>query len=99
MGRCVRSPNYPNQYTSNGACQIRTTGAGTLSVKKFDTERKYDTLTVGAKAFSGTTGPTNVKVTSTTAITWKSDRSMNRPGFEICLVSATPALTAPGGEP
>ena len=56
-----------------------------LSVAFFETEAGYDPLTVNGVAYSGTSGPEGVSVTAGSTITFTSDSSLTKKGFEICL--------------
>jgi hypothetical protein len=90
-GSCFRSPNYPSNYNNNQQCSITVAAPVTLSVTTFSTEGGNDLLTVNGQEYSGTSGPDGVEVTTGTTITFTSDRSGRRAGFEIC--GALPSLS------
>jgi hypothetical protein len=83
-GTCFRSPNYPSNYNNNEQCTFTSQDSVSLSVTAFDTESGYDKLTVNGVQYSGTTGPGGVQVSAGSTITWTSDSSTSRTGFEIC---------------
>jgi hypothetical protein len=83
-GTCFRSPNYPSDYGVDQTCTITTQDAVTLSVTAFSTEQTHDKLTVNGVQYSGTTGPGGVQVSAGSTITWTSDGSVTRTGFQIC---------------
>jgi hypothetical protein len=87
---CFRSPNYGVDYYGNYEdCAITVTGhqAVALLVTAFSTESDYDSLTVAGLPYSGSSSPDGVQVAAGTTITFTSDGSVTRPGFEICGVS------------
>jgi hypothetical protein len=58
-GTCVRSPNYPSEYTGGQSCTITPTNLAVgqlLSATAFNTENGYDKLIVNGVTYSGTTG-------------------------------------------
>jgi hypothetical protein len=92
---CIRSPNYPSAYNNNDNCAITVTAHEqvTLSVTAFDLESdsdasdsscSYDSLTVNSNKYCSTSGPDGVQVAAGASITFTSDGSFTRPGFEIC---------------
>jgi hypothetical protein len=81
---CFRSPNYPSAYGNSQACTITVNEAVLLSVTAFSTESGYDRLTVNGVQYSGTNGPGGVQVAAGSTITWTSDSSVTRTGFQIC---------------
>jgi hypothetical protein len=84
-GSCFRSPNYPSFYDDNQQCSINVAAAPvTLSVTTFSTEGDFDWLTVNGRQYSGTSGPDGVEVAIGSTISFTSDESERRPGFEIC---------------
>jgi hypothetical protein len=80
--QCVRSPNYPSNYGVFEHCTFTTDFA--IKATSFDTERNYDKLYVNGVRYDGTSGPSDV--TPTTIITWTTDRSVTRAGWELCPV-------------
>ena len=81
---CFRSPNFPSNYGNNENCSITVRDAVALSVEAFDTESGYDFLMVDGVQYDGTSGPENADVAAGTIITFTSDGSVTRTGFEIC---------------
>ena len=81
---CFRSPNYPSAYGNSQACTITVNEAVLLSVTAFTTESCCDKLTVNGVQYSGTNGPGGVQVAAGSTITWTSDSSVTRTGFQIC---------------
>eukprot|EP00959_Pyramimonas_sp_CCMP1952_P257404 5377773-Pyramimonas_sp.AAC.3 len=61
----------------------------------FDTESGYDYLSMNGVDYSGniTNGPAGVTVNTGTFITWRSDRNVERAGFEICGVRVAAGIT------
>ena len=59
-----------------------------LNVVSFNTETNYDKLTVEGTQYHGTTGPQGVVVSAGIQITWSSDGSETRAGFEICVADS-----------
>jgi hypothetical protein len=90
-GTCIRSPNYPQPYDADGRCTFTVSAheAVMLSVTAFETEERYDWLEVNGVQYSGTSGPENVQVPEGGTVTFFSDDSESRSGFEICG-SSTP---------
>ena len=82
---CFRSPNYPSHYGDSQSCTITVHSGGILAVNAFNTESRFDKLTVNGVVYSGSSGPSGVSVSAGATITWLSDSSSTRSGFEICL--------------
>ena len=82
-----------SRYGNNERCSLRLSSPGTLVASQFNTESCCDRLTVrdGAseEIFRGSTGPDNLVVTDAT-ISWRSDGSIVRPGFRICVTPSAP---------
>eukprot|EP00729_Bicosta_minor_P027485 gene27485-3519_t len=85
---CVSSYNYPNNYGSNQVCTITAPLLSKIEVISFTTESGYDWLTVNGDKYEGTSGPTNVVLTSA-QITWRSDGNTELSGWSICFSTAT----------
>eukprot|EP00966_Prymnesium_polylepis_P041109 953990-Prymnesium_polylepis.2 len=92
VGNCIQSSGYPSSFGSAGyghyeACTITGVPASPISVSAFSTESGvsvcYDYLTIDTVQYCGTNGPTNV-VASNGLITWISDHSVTRSGWELC---------------
>jgi len=85
-GTCFRSPNYPSNYDNNQRCTITVAAHEQvmLSVVAFNTESGWDYLTVNGVRYMGTSGPHGVSVAPGASITFYTDGSVTRSGFEIC---------------
>jgi hypothetical protein len=55
-----------------------------LFTLSFETEKSYDTLTVGGVDYSGTLGPKGIFLQPGTLIQWKSDTSTQKKGWHLC---------------
>ena len=91
---CLRSPNYPSNYDVNQQCNITVAASEqvTLSVVAFYTESGYDFLTVNDVQYDHLSGPDGVQVAPGETITFISDGSKTRSGFEICGALLTTPL-------
>ena len=93
-GVCFRSPNYPKLYDDNGKCTIAVSvsgAAGGAISTTFETEHKYDYVTIGDHQYDGdggllARGNSGVAVTDGEVIKWASDATVEAHGFEICGV-------------
>merc|ERR1719499_1083194 len=74
--------NYPSNYDSSQSCTISVNGEQILRVKAFETERRYDELTVGGTEYSGTDGPPDAAVSG--KIVWTADSSVEKSGWKFC---------------
>jgi len=81
-GNCVQSKNHPGQYGNNEACDIHLGGSVSITVEAFSTESRYDSLTMGGRGYSGSSGPSSGSYTGT--ITWASDYSVTSTGWRLC---------------
>jgi len=81
-GDCIQSNNHPQDYANREQCSIQLYGSIPLSVAAFNTESRYDHLTVGGTRYSGTSGPPNGSYTG--SITWTSDSSITKSGWKLC---------------
>merc|ERR1719251_339831 len=52
-GDCIQSNNHPRDYGNNEQCSIRLFGDIDITFDAFDTESRYDWLTVGGVRYSG----------------------------------------------
>ena len=104
-GRCV-TDGLGAPYGSNEDCEIEVLATGLLYSTQFDTELRWDHLTVDGERYSGTAGPDGVMVTANeTVISWHSDFSIQGPGWIVCWVGGTllpmpsPPTVSPTGKP
>jgi subtilisin family serine protease len=81
-GACVSSLNHPANYGNNQVCQVTLYGDVSISVDAFNTESRYDYLTIGGTRYSGTSGPSSGVYSG--VITWSSDYSVTRSGWKLC---------------
>jgi len=81
-GNCIQSSNHPGNYGNNQACDIDATQV-TITVDAFDTESRYDWLTMpDGSRYSGSSGPPSGTYSGT--IAWASDYSVVRSGWKLC---------------
>merc|ERR1719336_3012117 len=73
-GDCITSKNYPGNYGNSESCTINLAGSVSITTQAFDTEARYDYLTVGGTAYAGTSGPPSG--TYTGSINWATDGSV-----------------------
>merc|ERR1719323_1530483 len=81
VGNCIQSSNHPSNYGNNEACTINANNVA-FTVDAFDTESRYDFLTVGGVPYSGSSGPASGSYPGD--ITWSSDYSVTRSGWKLC---------------
>jgi len=88
-GPCIYSPNFPENYGSSQRCEIYVPPGVTkaISVAAFDTEADHDYLWVNGIGYSGRYRDTPAGVTPSSNITWSSDSSVAKSGWELCLGS------------
>jgi len=89
---CITSPNFPQPYGSNEHCEIAVAtksgdGGVVLNVEAFDTEGGYDWLSVDNNKYSGNGSPELAKATK--KISFNSDGSVSRSGWQICASQFT----------
>jgi len=77
------SGNY--NYASSESCSIGVLNGGVLTATEFDTESRYDYLTINGITYSGSDGPNNINVAAGSTISWASDTGINRAGWTICI--------------
>ena len=93
---CLTSPNYPEDYDVNQACEINITDewVGYLDVQHFETEEYFDFLIVNDVEYSGTLlHPLFDGVIPNGTIFWSSDYVSTDPGFKICRTSVPVTTT------
>ena len=83
VGDCVHCPEYPSNYGSNLACDIRFRSDGMLLGDDFATENSLDDLLLDCDPYSELTGPVGIAVTSD-SLFWSSDYSTNHKGWLLC---------------
>ena len=82
---CIFSPNYPESYGNDESCSFTVLTDAVLDAATFSTETGFDFLTIGGIIeYSGTQGPSNVKVTTGTEIKFTSDHNEVGAGFKVC---------------
>jgi len=82
IDNCISSNNYPNGYGNNQECTVRLFGDIPFVTESFETESRYDKLTVGGVEYSGNSGPPSGSYTG--AISWSSDYSVTKAGWKMC---------------
>merc|ERR1719476_1267590 len=101
-GRCIQSPNYPGSYRRDQTCTIQVSPDNTLplEVRHFQTEYRYDQLTINGARYSGSSSgagnPPPDGLTPTCDIEWESDYSIQDSGWEICLSGSDGTTTTTG---
>jgi len=80
-GDCISSNNYPANYGNNEECMVQLWDVA-LSTQAFDTESRYDTLSVGGQEYSGRSGPPSGSYTG--SLNWASDFSVVKSGWKLC---------------
>jgi len=83
-GNCAQSLNYPSNYGNGESCQIELGGATNIAFTAFNTESRYDFLTIGGTAYSGSSPPPDGVYTG--VIDWATDYSVTRSGWKLCAV-------------
>jgi len=81
-GNCITSNNYPSNYGNRQECTINLEGSVAITTEAFNTESRYDFLTVGGTRYDGSSGPPSGRYTGT--ITWSTDGSVTRSGWKLC---------------
>jgi len=81
--RCIQSRNYPNNHYNNDKCTIVIDNDPVvLEVREFQTESRFDYLTVNDQKYSGSDGPNGVEAKG--KIEWAADYSIRKSGWKIC---------------
>merc|ERR1719323_297403 len=81
-GDCISSLNHPADYGINEECNVQLSGDIQLRFDAFNTESRYDVLSVGGRSYSGTSGPADGSYSG--SISWTSDYSVTRSGWKFC---------------
>jgi len=87
---CVQTANYPSNYGDNQQCTITVASAGTINVDTFNTETRYDKLTIAGTVYMGSSGPEGLSVSAGDQLSWSSDTSATRAGWKLCFGTAAP---------
>ena len=80
--QCISSNIHPGSYGNNEECTVEMTDI-VVRVAAFNTEARYDFLTVGGVRYSGSSGPSGGRYTG--AIQWSSDYSVVTSGWRLCF--------------
>jgi hypothetical protein len=101
-GECVQSMNYPSEYGNRQSCSIELFGEVAVRVSDgFSTELNFDKLFVGGAEFHGELAPNAVAQLNgvySGNITWHTDHSVVRSGWQLCLSPAQQCLEAVSNE-
>jgi len=81
-GNCISSNNHPSNYGNSEVCSIKLGGSVDITVEAFNTESRYDYLTVGGSRYAGTSGPRSGSYSGT--ISWSTDSSVTKSGWKLC---------------
>jgi hypothetical protein len=98
-GKCVQSKNYGSSHYGNGEnCEIVSPSEGTLTIPEYNAERNYDYIKIdgitdsdhddtwGYKSTSSSTVKgKSLTIANSVTIHWKSDGSVTRDGWKICM--------------
>jgi len=89
---CALSPHYPAKYGDDESCTIvvKRQTTGSIIVHSFHTERRYDFLEINGKRYSGLRSPQGVSPVG--EIRWKSDGSVRRRVWKLCINDTTTHL-------
>merc|ERR1719469_629475 len=88
-GNCFTSGNFPGKYGNGERCSIQGPGGTRMVTESFNTESRYDLLTVKSNLkevqSSGAVGPGARHFDSSFVINWTSDGSVTRSGWVVCF--------------
>lgn len=91
-GKCFQTKGYPDKkhYVNNiTSCKVKVSGGGALDFKHFNLEShktcNYDSLTIQGKKYCGASAPSSINLNDNDILEFKSDSSITRPGFKVCL--------------
>ncbi|GMI47449.1 hypothetical protein TrCOL_g9426 [Triparma columacea] len=97
-GNCFSSLSYGNDER----CTFTLGESGVLNIVSFVVESgpscRYDKVTVGGVQYCGIAGPQGISVSAGEEITWYSDGSSTRAGFEICVGDPCVASSTPSDD-
>ncbi|GMH66854.1 hypothetical protein TL16_g04527 [Triparma laevis f. inornata] len=86
---CFGTGSTSGTYNANERCTFTFSDAAGFVVGRFNVESQsscdYDSLTIGSTLYCGTSGPSDGSVTAGQQMTWLSDDTEQRTGFEICI--------------
>ena len=97
-GRSCVTDGVGTQYGDNEACEIEVLAAtGFLYSAEFDTEPRFDELTVDSVPYSGSVGPDGVAVPADgpMQMSWNSNPWTTGDGWTICWVATAPPTASP----
>jgi len=89
--------DYPPKTYANKVESSFTLTPLPILVREFRTEIDADTLSVNGQMYSGSVGPSNVVPVG--AITWKTDSSVTRRGFDLCPCTINNMVSTASLEP
>merc|ERR1719422_469727 len=75
-GDCISSRNYPRGYGNRDACNVQLHGNVPLKFDAFNTESRYDFLTVGGTKYSGPSNKGPADGSYSGSMSWASDGSV-----------------------
>jgi len=87
-GNCVTSANWPSAHGNNEGCSITVDADSSVAVNSnFEIERNYDYLRVNDAA-KWTAAEIPTSMSAGTTISWSSDGSVTKTGWELCFSEA-----------
>jgi len=81
-GECIASSNHPSNYGNRQSCNVALYGDIDITFEAFNTESRYDWLTIGGQRYSGSSGPSSG--TYSGSISWTTDGSITKSGWKLC---------------
>jgi len=90
-GTCITDAGgASSDYGPNEACMVEAGMAMTVTSTSFDTEEDYDKIEIQAAdgmlmTFDGWGGPSALPMAASGTLVWRSDGSVQKAGFEICM--------------
>jgi len=87
-GNCVTSANWPSSHGNNEGCSITVDADSSVAVNSnFEIERNYDFLRVD-NAAKWTAAEIPTSMSAGTTISWSTDGSVTKTGWELCFSEA-----------
>jgi len=87
-GNCVTSANWPSAHGNNEGCSITVDADSSVAVNSnFEIERNYDFLRVD-NAAKWTAAEIPTSMSAGTTISWSTDGSVTKTGWELCFSEA-----------